>query len=68
MKEFGSAYLWAYRKVEKEALELTEQLTIDLLKELANYEKGVCAYCPQVYCEVSKTIECYTIFDERGVK
>ena len=67
MRGTGSPYLWAYRKVEKKAFVYIERLAIEEMKALAAYEKGVCGYCPQVYCDVDKTIECYTNFEEKAV-
>ena len=65
---YGSPYLWAWRKAEQERDTLIEQETIDLLKNIAKYEKQVCAYCPQVFCEVEKTELCYKNFIEKEIE
>lgn len=49
--------LWAWKQAERRAEELD-------LKLISEYEKGVCAYCPQVYCEPDKTFDCAKRFYE----
>ena len=63
VKGFGSAYLWALKRGERRIKGIEEELTEELLKELSSYEMGVCAYCPQLYCEPDKLLECYRNFE-----
>ena len=67
MRGYGSAYLWAYRKVEERAARYIEELAIEEMKALIDYEKGICGYCPQMFCVIDKMIECYETFKLKGV-
>ena len=60
----SSPYLWMYKRLERKVKELT--IDIEYLEELSNYERGVCAFCPQLLCSIEKTEECYKNFIERG--
>lgn len=58
----GSAYLWNLKRGQERLEKALEAADMDLMKALGQYNKDVCAYCRQVYCEPEKELECYRNF------
>lgn len=56
--------LYAWERAERRIALLEHEM--EIARMVSTYNKDVCRYCPQVYCEPEKEESCMTIFYEHS--